>query len=105
MEGTHTRRTHRALPLAALAAAVALAAPAAQAATPTNTKPLQDAVNVGNNSSGIRAHLKKFQDIANANNGNRATATSGHERSADYVASKLNATGYYTVTSQPFTAT
>jgi Zn-dependent M28 family amino/carboxypeptidase len=88
----------------ALAGALtAVAAGPAVAATPTDTKPLQDAVKVGNDTSGIRQHLKKLQQIANANDGNRATATSGHEQSADYVISKLPK-DYYTVTSQPFTA-
>src|SRR5688500_17522304 len=88
----------------ALAATTALAAPAG-AATPTDTRPLQDAVKVGNDTSGIRAHLKKLQQIANANGGNRATGTPGHEASADYVIAKLNATGSYNVRSQPFVAT
>jgi Zn-dependent M28 family amino/carboxypeptidase len=88
----------------AIAAATAYAAPA-MAATPTDTTPLQDAVKVGNDTSGIRAHLKKLQQIANANGGQRSTGTPGHEASADYVISKLNATGAYTVSSQPFVAT
>jgi Zn-dependent M28 family amino/carboxypeptidase len=88
----------------AVAAATALAGPA-WAATPTDTKPLQDAVKVGNDSSGIRAHLKKWQQIANANGGQRSTGTSGHEASADYVINKLKATGYFNVSSQPFIAT
>jgi Zn-dependent M28 family amino/carboxypeptidase len=89
--------------LACVAASV-LASPAF-AATQTDTKPLQDAVKVGNDTSGIRQHLKNLQSIANANNGNRATGTKGHEQSADYVISKLNATKYFDVSSQPFIAT
>ncbi|MDQ5809108.1 MAG: M28 family peptidase, partial [Actinomycetota bacterium] len=88
----------------AVAATAALAGPA-QAATPTNTKALQDAVKVGTDTSGIRAHLKKWQKIADANANNRATGTAGHEKSADYVIAKLNATGYFNVSSQPFIAT
>src|SRR4051812_50229155 len=88
----------------ALAITSALASPAL-GATPTDTKPLQDAVKVGNDTSGIRAHLKKLQQIATANGGQRPTGTSGHEQSADYVISKLKATGYYNVSSQPFVAT
>ena len=97
-------RNHRVGAVFALALATGLAGNAS-AATPTDTKPLQDAVKVGNNTSGIRAHLKKLQDIANANNGQRSTGTRGHEQSADYVISKLQATGYYNVSSQPFVAT
>jgi Zn-dependent M28 family amino/carboxypeptidase len=80
-----------------------MAAPAT-AAPPTDTRPLQDAVKVGNDKSGIKSHLKKLQQIANANDGQRSTGTSGHEQSADYVIAKLQATGYYNVTSQPFVA-
>src|SRR5918998_2424698 len=94
-------------PVAALLALAATAAltGSASAATPTDTRPLQDAVKVGNDTSGIRAHLKKWQQIATANANNRSTGTSGHEKSADYVISKLNATGYFNVSSQPFIAT
>ena len=87
----------------AIALTAALAGPAS-AATPTDTKPLQDAVKVGNDTSGIRAHLKKLQQIASANNNQRSTGTRGHEQSADYVISKLNATGYFNVRSQLFVA-
>jgi Zn-dependent M28 family amino/carboxypeptidase len=86
-----------------LAAAVAIAAPA-WAAPPTNTQPLQDAVKVGNGNSGIRQHLRQLQVIADANNGNRATGTSGHVASLAYVKGKLDASGYYNVSTQPFTA-
>ena len=97
----HTRSVAAGLAVAAL---LALAGPV-QAATPTDTRSLQDAVKVGNDSTGIRAHLKKWQQIANANGGQRSTGTSGHEASADYVINKLKATGYYNVSSQPFVAT
>ncbi len=85
------------------AASAVVAAGTASAATPTDSQRLQDAVKVGDSKSGIKQHLKKLQDIATANDGNRATATSGHEASADYVISKLPK-DYYTVTSQPFVA-
>lgn len=99
------RPIHRGQGLAlGVLAALSFAVPAS-AAPPTDTRPLQDAVQVGNDKSGIKAHLKKLQQIANQNGGNRATATPGHEASADYVVSKLNATGYYNVSSQPFVAT
>ena len=96
----------RSRPIAAALAVAAIASVAgpAHAATPTDTKPLQDAVKVGTDTTGIRAHLKKWQQIANQNDGNRSTGTRGHEQSADYVVSKLNATGYFNVTSQPFVA-
>jgi Zn-dependent M28 family amino/carboxypeptidase len=82
---------------------VGLAVPAS-AATPTDTTALQNAVTVGNGKSGIRQHLKQFQVIADANNGTRATGTSGHVASLSYVKSKLDATGYWTTSTQPFEA-
>jgi Zn-dependent M28 family amino/carboxypeptidase len=97
------RYKHLRASVALASALTAVAAGPALAATPTDTQPLQDAVKVGNDTSGIRQHLKKLQQIATANDGNRATATSGHEQSADYVISKLPK-DYYTVTSQPFVA-
>jgi hypothetical protein len=84
-----------------VAAAVAVTAPAS-AAPPTNTQPLQDAVKVGDGSSGIRQHLRQLQVIADANNGTRSTGTSGHAASLAYVKSQLEATGYYDVSTQPF---
>lgn len=42
----------------------------------------------------IQRHLKKFQAIADANDGNRATGTSGYEASAKYVEKKLRKAGY-----------
>src|SRR5215207_8214977 len=43
------------------------AAVPASAATPTDTRALRDAVNVGNDKSGIRSHLKQLQLIADSN--------------------------------------
>ena len=93
-------------PLAAVLSTVAVAVLAgpASAAPPTNTQALQDAVKVGNGSSGIRQHLRQLQVIADANNGTRATGTSGHVASLAYVKSQLEATGYYNVSTQPFSA-
>jgi Zn-dependent M28 family amino/carboxypeptidase len=89
----------------AIAATAALPA-TASAAPPTDTQALQDAVTVGNNSSGIRSHLRALQQIADRRgaNGTRATGTQGHEDSVTYVKQKLEATGYYSVSTQPFTA-
>ncbi len=49
----------------------------------------------------VVSHLKALQKIAEANNGNRAAGTSGHEFSANYVAQQLLAVGYK-VELQPF---
>ncbi len=100
---------HRTIrPLAAVAiAAGALGAAPARAATPTDTTALQRAVSVGDDTSGIRRHLRQLQLIADRpdNNGTRATATQGHEDSVKYVEQQLaTAGGYWHVYEQPFTA-
>ena len=41
------------------------------------------------------AHVRAFQAIATENGGNRASGTPGFDRSADYVADRLNAAGYH----------
>ena len=65
-----------------------------------NTKPLRDAVTV----TGIRKHLRAFQDIANANGGTRASGLPGYNASAGYVVSLMTAAGYGVIR-QPFTFT
>src|SRR5262245_53734443 len=94
----------------AAALSVALAAVlagSASAAPPTDSQALQDAVQVGNDNSGIRRHLRELQRIADrpGANGTRATGTQGHVDSVAYVRQQLEATGYYNVSTQPFTAT
>ncbi len=42
----------------------------------------------------MMAHLSKFQDIANANNGTRAVGTPGYEASVDYVVETLRGSGF-----------
>ena len=42
----------------------------------------------------VLEHLEVFQAIANANNGNRASGTSGYRGSVDYVVGRLRAAGY-----------
>ncbi|WP_378741965.1 M28 family metallopeptidase [Nocardia brasiliensis] len=49
----------------------------------------------------IKRHLEAFQNIANANGGNRAAGTPGYDASRDYVAEKLRRAGYQ-VTLQKF---
>ncbi|MFI5960429.1 M28 family peptidase [Cryptosporangium sp. NPDC051539] len=61
------------------------------------SKKLTSAVNVG----GVLTHLRKFQRIADANHGTRASGTPGFNQSADYVAAKLKHAGYR-VTRQNF---
>ncbi|WP_082099637.1 M20/M25/M40 family metallo-hydrolase [Demequina maris] len=79
-----------------LAASVAIAA-GAQAATPTDTTALRDAVTA----DGVMAHLQALQDIADDNGGNRQAGTDGHEASVEYMQGLLEDAGYAT-TVQPF---
>ena len=76
--------------------AFGLAVPA-QADNGTDTSALRDAVTAEN----ITTHLQALQDIADANDGNRAAGTSGHVASAEYVEAQLAAAGY-TTTRQHF---
>jgi Zn-dependent M28 family amino/carboxypeptidase len=81
----------------------------AHAAKGTDTTALQNAVEVGDTAgtTGIRRHLRALQEIADrpGNNGNRSTATQGHEDSVDYVEQQLAAAGgYWKVSRQPFSA-
>jgi Zn-dependent M28 family amino/carboxypeptidase len=89
-----TRR--RALPIG-VAAAMAISVPLtlagptpAGAAPKVSSQQLQDAVTVG----GVLKHERVFQRIANRNDGNRASGTSGYDASADYVAKRLKKAGY-----------
>ncbi len=63
-----------------------------------NTSKLTDAVSVNE----IMKHQRAFQQIANENDGTRASGLPGHEASADYVAKKLKKAGYQ-VKRQTFT--
>ena len=70
-------------------------APAADASPPREegqsvSRRVQKAVTIG----GIVEHLEAFQDIADANNGTRASGTRGYNASVDYVADRLSAAGY-----------
>ena len=50
---------------------------------------------------GVLEHEQAFQDIADANNGTRASGTSGFDASLDYVEERMKGAGYR-VTRQPF---
>ncbi len=73
------------------------AAVGANAATPTDTSALRDAVTV----EAVRAHQAQFQSFADLSGGTREASTLGYQLSADYVAGLLEAAGYE-VTRQPF---
>lgn len=82
---------------AAALAAVLVATPASAAPVPPES--LADAVS----SDSVMVHLEALQDIADANDGNRAAGTSGYEASGAYIESVLEAAGY-TPERQIFTA-
>lgn len=67
--------------------------PTAGAAVDTDTTAFREAVTV----AGIEEHLDAFQEIANANDGNRASGTSGYDASGEYVKKKLEEAGYEVV--------
>ena len=77
----------------------ALVAPVqATALDEVNTSALRRGVTV----SGILAHERAFQSIANDNDGTRASGTPGYDASVAYVTRKLRAAGY-SVRQQEFT--
>lgn len=83
---------------AGTAAVVILAtAPIATAAKPTDSTDLRNAVAA----EGITEHLEAFQDIADENDGTRASGTPGYDASLEYVKNQLESAGYET-TVQPF---
>ena len=75
--------------MAALAA-VLVVAPVASAIDRVNTRDLRNGVTV----DGILEHERAFQDIAIANDGNRAATTPGYDASVEYVANRLRRAGY-----------
>ncbi|MGH2981883.1 MAG: aminopeptidase, partial [Solirubrobacterales bacterium] len=72
-----------------MAAALALA-PAASAIDRINTKKLRKGVTVDR----ILQHERALQQIALANDGNRAATTPGYDASVQYVISRLSQAGY-----------
>jgi Zn-dependent M28 family amino/carboxypeptidase len=82
----------RRLLISAVAVTVAalLLAPAALAIDDVNTSKLRRNLTTG----GILEHMRTFQRLANANEGNRAAATSGYEASIDFVERRMERAGY-----------
>ncbi|QIQ06971.1 M28 family peptidase [Streptomyces liangshanensis] len=92
----------------AIATATALAAPLLMAAAPAGKAPshrhgshtAQDAAKLSRklvreaSAQDVLRHLKKFQSLADANDGNRAAGTPGHDASAAYVYNELKKAGY-----------
>ena len=82
----------RRLTSASLAAALAVAALAgpASAAVPVDSSALVEDVNAGD----INGYLADLQEIADANDGTRASGTPGYQASVDYIVEQLAAAGY-----------
>jgi hypothetical protein len=89
----------RRISIVAVVLLAALLAPTpALALDEINTQRLRNAVTV----SGILAHERVLQRIADQNSGTRASGTPGYDASAAYVKRRLQAAGYK-VTELPFT--
>lgn len=82
---------------AALTVGMAPAATAVELDGPALAKQLVKKVDVGN----VNRHLIALQRISDSAGGRRAASTEGHKRSAEYIATKLEAAGY-AVTRQEF---
>ena len=81
----------------AVTAAITLAATTANAAVPTDTSELREAVTA----DAIMDHLAELQEIADDNDGTRASGTEGYDESLEYIRELLTAAGYE-VTVQEF---
>ncbi|MER5765868.1 M28 family metallopeptidase [Streptomyces sp. NPDC002082] len=92
------RHRRRSIPALAALAAAAVAAPVLLAATPAAAHPregrLAKELVEEVTARGAYRHLAKFQQIADANGGNRAAGTPGHAASAAYVHDTLKKAGY-----------
>ena len=78
------------LSAAAACAATLVFAPAASAVDDVNTSKLRKGLTTG----GTLEHMRTFQRLANANDGNRAASTPGYLASLEYVEKRLKRAGY-----------
>ena len=76
----------------AMTVAALVLAPAALAVDDVNTQRLRNGVSA----SGILEHMRSFQRLANANEGNRAANTPGYEASLAFVERRMQRAGYDT---------
>lgn len=83
----HTSKRQR---LALASAAACLVAASNASADIVDASALTEAVTL----EGVRAHQQAFQDIADANGGNRAAGTTGYLQSLNYVSEALVQAGY-----------
>jgi Zn-dependent M28 family amino/carboxypeptidase len=84
------RRAGAVIAAGALVATVGLATPAFAAPNNNSVKKLTKAVTL----EGVMNHLEAFQEIADANGGDRAAGRPGYSASVDYVVEQLEAAGY-----------
>ena len=84
------RISRSALGVVAVTAAITLATTTANAAVPTDTSALREAVTA----DAIMDHLNELQKIADANGDTRASGTAGYDESIDYIEDLLMAAGY-----------
>lgn len=92
----HRRGYRAAVGLAAAALTLGLVAPTApaEAAPAAKADKLANQLVKKSSGAGANKHLIAFQRIAEQNDGNRASGTSGYDASVDYVAGKLRAAGF-----------
>ena len=92
-----------ALVLTGLTAVEAAAAPKGPSTKACSTRPndISDRLTQCVTLAGVREHQEALQDIADDNDGTRASGTPGYAASVDYVTAKLQAAGW-TVTTQEF---
>jgi aminopeptidase S len=82
----------------ALVASAVMGATAAASAAPPSGAPAVVALAAPDISlANMRAHVQQFQNIANANGGNRRSTTSGYTASVNYVFNQLSAAGFSVV--------
>ena len=98
-QGDTVKRMNRwVVGVVAVTAATTMAATTANAAVPTDTSALRDAVTA----DAIMGHLDDLQAIADANAGSRASGTPGFDQSIEFLEEQLTNAGYE-VTRQDFT--
>jgi Zn-dependent M28 family amino/carboxypeptidase len=85
-----TRRVCAVIAAGALMATLGFASPALAAPNNNSVKKLTKAVTL----EGVLAHLEAFQEISDANGGDRAAGRPGYQASVDYVVDQLEGAGY-----------
>ncbi|MGH3356617.1 MAG: aminopeptidase, partial [Nocardioidaceae bacterium] len=76
--------------MTATALVLPLSSTATASSDDTSSEQLQESVTL----DGVMDHLEAFQEIADANGGNRASGLPGFDASSDYVADRMQSAGY-----------